>query len=136
MAKITVLYVQPGLPPKSRTIEDSLKELQGLVKGRLELLSFGDIDIFINEEGLLLDLPINRIITGKAPEVPEGFVVVKTDPDLADPGEEGEFRINGDFFVCRHDEEGNNTSLTPEDIDRLTKVFSKLVISSADLETI
>lgn len=65
---LTVLAL-PGCPPTRHHLKDSnLKSLQGAVGGPIELLSIhtpsGPLDVWVNEEGILLGLPFNRTVQG------------------------------------------------------------------------
>lgn len=127
MAKnIRVLFVAVGKPPEIRDIDTDLETMQKLVGGYVEHLSIGDFDFYCNEEAQMLNLPLNRLIPARAPEVPPDTVVIKMDPNLADPGQMGVHMILGDFFICRHNEAGEDESLTPAEALHLSKWISSL----------
>lgn len=125
------------LPAETGEDEDlvHLHAMQSLVGGMLECVGNFDgrgTDIWCNEEGMLLGLPMNRIIAAPpVPEPPEGFTVIYADAfdedggRLARPGEPGEWRIRGDFFIARVDEEGGIASVTDEDVAYYTDLFKE-----------
>jgi len=77
--------------------------MQAIVGGHVELLSLeSGLDLWCNEDALGLQLPLNAIIAARAPEVPAGVELIELGDDLARPGEMGEWRIHGDFFVARN----------------------------------
>lgn len=95
MKAIRVILCKVNQEPVVREIEPTLSSLQSLVGGWLERFPCRDgVSIWCNEEGRLLNLPPNRA----------GFY--------------------GDFFIARHDDVGNITSVTDSDI---AKVGAKLV---------
>jgi hypothetical protein len=112
-----------------------LAAMQKIVGGLVECVGGFDgrgTDLWCNEEGLLLGLPMNRIIAAPpVPEPPEGFTVIYADAfdedggRLARPGEPGEWRIRGDFFIARVDEEGGIASVTDEDVAYYTDLFKE-----------
>lgn len=67
MNKIKVLYVKPRETAKIIEIDNTLKNLQELVGGNIELVYPYDnkIVFIVNEEGRLLNLQPNRIIKGQ-----------------------------------------------------------------------
>lgn len=59
--KIRILVVEPNQEPKQVKIENSLKELQNIVGGLIEIVKLEhNADIICNEEGKLLNLELNR----------------------------------------------------------------------------
>lgn len=74
--------------------ESILAAMQEIVGGLLELVRLPDgLDLWCNEEGVLLGMTPNRIVAGHV--------------------------IHGDFFLARHNEEGEPVSVTTDDIERL-----------------
>lgn len=61
---IRVVVAAPGAKPVISNIDPSLKSLQSIVGGLVECVHVGGLDLWVNEEGLLLDLPFNREIEG------------------------------------------------------------------------
>lgn len=94
MAKITVVACRVGEQPEVVELENSLAAFQKFVGGYVEWVQFrrpDDCGIFCNEEGLIRRLPLNRKVPNAGP-------------------------VHGDFLATAMDEEGNNRSLTPEEI--------------------
>lgn len=58
--RINVWVKEPGKKPEKKEVEHSLKSFQELVGGYVEFVNAGDGDaIFVDEDGLLKDLPYN-----------------------------------------------------------------------------
>ena len=92
--EIRVLIKLVGHKPIKATIKDDLKILQDIVGGLIEVVELTeDIDIICNEEGKLEGLLPN----------------INLDYDI----------IVGDIIFCSHDDMGNFTSLTDEQIKRI-----------------
>lgn len=109
-----------------------LAAMQKIVGGLVECVGGFDgrgTDLWCNEEGLLLDLPFNRVIPAPAtPEPPSGvfdFVIYGDSEDgrLARPGEPGEWRIRGDFFISRVTPDGELASVTDDDVAHYLDLF-------------
>lgn len=98
MSKIKVVVVEPLTEPYEKVIDSSLKAMQQVVEGSIEVIDIEGYDIVLNEEGKLIGGLINRHI--------------------------GSDVIVGTFFVCNHDNAGNFTSLTEEDVNKVIKMFS------------
>lgn len=92
---IQVLICKPGEMPLFTVIDNSLKSMQSVVGGYIEVVTayLPGYDIVCNEEGLIIDLPMNY------------------------------FGIRGTFFVCRSNEEGDFTSLTIEDAKAIMELL-------------
>ena len=60
MATIEAIVIDPGEPARLVEIPDTLEALQGLVGGYIEGVFGEEAVIYVNEEGLLLNLPFNR----------------------------------------------------------------------------
>ena len=89
--EMKVMIKLVGHKPIEATIRDDLKVLQTLVGGLIEVVQLtNDIDIICNEEGKLLNQKPN----------------INLDYDI----------IVGDVIFCSHDDMGNFTSLTDEQI--------------------
>lgn len=58
-----VLRIEPGQEPEIINIENTLKSLQQQVEGYIECVTLapGHVEMIVNEEGWLLDLPFNEI---------------------------------------------------------------------------
>lgn len=62
--KIKILVIEPEKEPYVKLINNTLKSLQKEVDGFIEIVSIEDgVDLIINEEGKLCDMPFNRYIT-------------------------------------------------------------------------
>ena len=96
-----VIFVAVGKPPEVRTVEElDLETLRGFVAGDIEILTVGrdDEHLYINEEGRINGLPLNRYVTDDSGNV---------------------WDILGDFvLLAPGDEEGNETSLTDAQIEK------------------
>lgn len=98
---MNVLVVEPGHLPYEKEI-NGLEQEQAVVGGLIEpIYPYEEaVAIVCNEEGLINGLPFNRSVPG------------------------GYGGVFGTFFVCGLGEE-DFTSLTPEQIKRFKKEFSK-----------
>lgn len=98
---MNVLVVEPGYLPYEKEI-NGLREEQAVVGGLIQAIYpyKEQVAIVCNEEGLLNGLPFNRSVPG------------------------GYGGVFGTFFICGLGEE-NFTSLTPEQVKRFKKEFSK-----------
>ena len=64
MSKIRVLIVEPNKEPRQVRIEHTLKNLQKIVGGLIEFVELEhNVDLICNEEGKLLNLEFNRVVT-------------------------------------------------------------------------
>lgn len=92
---IRIAVFKPGAPVVFDLINNDLKPMQNVVGGYIEVVEIADSGLCLvcNEEGKIDGLPSNRAFAG-----PGGFDIVA-----------------GTFFVCRSDEEGEMTSIRPED---------------------
>ena len=86
-------------PPEIREVDLSLEAMKGLVGGWLECVPLEAlhseavrIDMWLNEEGLLIGLPPNRLVRR--------------------PHDGAEFPIVGDFFIAGSNEDGDTIGLT------------------------
>ncbi len=61
---IDILVVRPGEASEWMQIPNTLKAMQKIVDGKIELVRLWDNDVAVvcNEEALLMDLPPNRIV--------------------------------------------------------------------------
>lgn len=102
--KVFAMRCQEGKAFKGRIeeMQNTLEAEQEFVGGYISALSLTDeIDIIVNEEGKLQDLPINR-------------AWVDDNGKLLDI-------IVGNICACRHDENGNFTSIIDSDIPVILK---------------
>ena len=96
--KIKAVVAEVGKEPEVREILDSLESMQAIVGGYIECIMMpGNIDIYVNEEGTLMDLPFNRFVAGRP--------------------------LVGNIFAVSHDKSGNCVSLNQKQIDTLMKMF-------------
>jgi len=114
---IRVLHCRVGHDPELIEVSESLSSLQKLVQGPVEVVPTKmGFDVWCNEEGRLMDKPLNRRF-------------VDVDPATGRPIRT--LTIHGDFFVARSDEDGELQSL-PEMItfavaaDRLMPVLNSM----------
>lgn len=103
---ITVLLVEPMKYPKVVQIENELKSLQDVVGGLIQpIYPFDDpIALVCNDEGKLMGMAPNRLLKDKN----------GTPYDM----------LCGPFFICGLGKE-DFTSLSPEYIEKYTKMFEK-----------
>ena len=60
--KIRVLIVEPNIEPYQLKVDNTLKSLQHIVGGYIEVLQLEPtVDIICNEEGKVYHLPLNRV---------------------------------------------------------------------------
>ena len=101
--KIRVLVCEVGKQPEVREIENDLSAMQQIVGGYIEAVGLEpQVHLICNEEGKLTGLPLNRPILGLLG---------------------GSDIVCGNFFITRHDEEGENISLTDADIARYRAMY-------------
>lgn len=123
---ITVFVVHPngGYEEKSLPVDDgsTLRELQQEVGGYIERISFdttdGDLDLWVNEEGMLQRLDINLMAMWLTARL-RGSRRPFTEPIL------------GTGVFASGDEEGNTRSLTPAmlaELHRLVEGFKRVKI--------
>ena len=101
-----ILSVEPGKVPEAKEISGSLREMQELVGGPIQVIyPFEEqVALVCNEEGLFLGLPANRGLRDK-------------DGKLYDI-------VCGTFFLCGAPvDEDSFTSLTPEEVERFEQRF-------------
>jgi hypothetical protein len=87
------------------------------------------LDCWLNESGMIDGLPLNWVIPAAPRIAPPGFenaVVIKVDPELADYGQPGEWRLHGDFFFARNDGEGEIASVTDADVKWAEQVWERM----------
>lgn len=98
MSKIRVLIVEPNKEPYVKIIENTLKNLQEIVGGLIEIVELNyNVNIICNEEGKMTGLPLNRVI--------KYDVIV------------GTFIITGQY-------NGETISLSKQQISKCKKIFS------------
>ena len=132
-ASIRVLVCRVGMAPEIQSLQADERgshqaATQALVGRRFTYIELGDgVDLWSNDESLLLGLPLNRVIPTKAPSLAQGFAsdqVIRDRNDLARPGEEAAWRIHGDFFLARGNRRGDLADLRDADIARYVERWS------------
>lgn len=102
-----VLVVEPEHRPEVREIDDSLKAMQQIVGGLIQLIyPFNEPDVVLvcNDEGKVMDFPPNRALRDSSGQM----------YDI----------IFGSFFLCGAPGDSDHfTSLTPEQIKRYEERF-------------
>lgn len=119
---VKVIVVRVGHAPVVEVIAQSerrgghLEGMQAIVCGMVEVVYLADpacpgLELWCNEDGIGLELPLNRVFGATPRRIPAGFedafVIDCTDGRGAKPGEPGVWEIIGDFFLARTDEEGD-----------------------------
>ena len=62
MKKLRILIIEPSKEPYKIKIEYTLENLQKLVGGLIDIIELeNNVDLICNDEGKILELPINRI---------------------------------------------------------------------------
>ena len=97
--EITVLKVEPGKAPEQVTIPNTLKAMQELVGGHIEVINYQGACLICNEDGKLLGLEPNRRI--------------------------GQDVIVGTFFLANSDLEAQMFSLSEEDLSHFRQQFAQ-----------
>ncbi len=99
--QIKVLKIDPDKAPYVKEIENTLQGLQSEVGGLIEVLSLDDGNILLcNEEGKLNGMAPNRWL--------------------------GSGIINGPFFICGDDQNGDFASLSEDAIKKYQAQFSEI----------
>ena len=101
-----VLVVEPERRPEVQEIDDSLKEMQGIVGGYIQsIYPFEEpVALVCNDEGKLMDLPANRGLRDENGQI----------YDI----------VFGTFFLCGAPADSDHfTSLTPEQIEQYRNMF-------------
>lgn len=94
MFDISVLVKNVGEDIVYKEIECSLESMQSIVGGYIERLRITqDIDMWLNEEGILMKLPLNVITTNRGEAIDH---------------------IYGNVVFASHDDEGNIISLSED----------------------
>jgi hypothetical protein len=106
---IQIVVVEPNRKPYRKDIQNTLEAMQDIVGGYIENVTIGDtrkgarIGLVVNEEGKLLDLPLNRRIVH--------FDI-----------------LVGTFFITAYNLQGDNISLTNEECNHFIKRFSTMEV--------
>ena len=96
---IQFLKIEPGKAPEAVTIPNTLKAMQQMVGGYIEVIPLDDVCLVCNEEGKLMGLPGSRRL--------------------------GDDIIAGTFFLSGDTPDGDFCSLMPEQIDRWGRHFAQ-----------
>lgn len=121
------MVVRTGKPPAIESVSETLEDWQKLVGGNVQCIGVAkDLELFCNEDGIQLRLPLNRRVVAPGPNV-DGydFVLMGLEAGkLAVNGEMGVHVIRGDFFVVRVGANGDVVDLTDGD-----ETFLKTILS-------
>lgn len=107
---IQVVIVEPARAPYKKTIPNTLEAMQEIVGGYIEIVNIGHtetggtIAIVVNEEGKIINLPMNRIINGRG----------------------GSDILVGTFFMIAYNMKGDNVSLNDAECEKLMKQFKRM----------
>ena len=97
MRTLKAIVVGTDRPPEVRDVEDDFTTYQKVVGGYIEGIITGDFTMYVNEEGVLDGLPLNRVATA--------FIEDATGRGLD---------IYGPVIILGPpDSEGNDTSVLP-----------------------
>ena len=111
------MIVEPMQPPRIEEIEPTLRNLQSIVGGYIEIVpaELGDSALVIcNEEGKIDNLPPNRFVYDE-----EGIPY-----DM----------IAGTFIICDENQEGELDSITPEHEAKYMERYSnEMIISEVEV---
>lgn len=128
---LTVLHLKAGdLQPQTRVIVNKLDNLQALVGGWLDVVRAGGYlpeelantalskyDIWVNDEGLINNLPFNICLNVQA---------------LTEKRYDYAGILAGDIFLARHDDDGNTTSIELSDVPELKRVLQTLMLTNQE----
>jgi hypothetical protein len=108
--QIQVVIVEPNKKPYAKIIENRLGAMNDIVGGYIEIVRMGrttptgaELVITVNEEGKLMQLPLNRIIAGFDTLV-------------------------GTFFISAANMQGDNVSIDHETAAKLIKQFTPVEV--------
>jgi hypothetical protein len=117
VVSIRILACRVGRPSAVEELANDLGPMQAFVGGLIEAVGLGNgLTIVCNDDGAG---PFNRAVPARAAFInPNDWDWVHRPPGLAEPGTMGVYRVHGDFFVARTDDEGEFVSLTDADLSR------------------
>lgn len=99
------VYGFKGSGQGAMDIEDSLETVQDFVGGQIDVYSVtDDLDLVLNGEGLINGLDVRAVVLG------EGEIINERNIRAV---------IQGDCFVCRHNEKGDFVSIEDGDIETI-----------------
>ena len=108
---IRVLVVEPWKDPEVRTIENSLEGIQQIVQGYIECVTLHDkagenLVLICNEEGKIMNLPMNANVPEINDVIFGTFLIASTDRDEFASLTDGQiFEMNERFMLNGRDEE-------------------------------
>lgn len=128
---ITILHLRAGdLEPVIEIIPHTLENLHALVGGCLDVVRAGSYlpealantalakyDIWVNDEGLINNLPFNICLNVQA---------------LTEKRYEYAGILAGDIFLAGHDDDGNTTSIEFSDVPELKRVLQTLMLTNQE----
>lgn len=142
---VKVIVCRVGEEPAWEVLQPSrnghLNAMQRVVGGMVEVVHLADpavpgLELWCNEEGMLIGLPINRVFGATPRRTPAGFedafVIDTTGGAGARPGEPGEWRIRGDLFLARSDDEGELVDATDADMAWARATFRGANLAAAE----
>lgn len=104
--EIQIVVVEPNKKPYKKTIPNTLAAMHDIVGGYIEIVKLGqqtptgaNIIITVNEEGKLLEMPLNRVVIGFD-------------------------NLVGTFFISAANLVGDNVSLDDQTANKMIKQFS------------
>ncbi len=127
-----VLLCRVGYAPVMEMLTQSkdgtfLDAMQNVVGGLVQCITLDDgCELWSWEEACLFETPLNRTIPTAPRRPPPGFedaFIIRMDSDLVEYGQPGEWRIHGDFFLARSDDEGRTIPPTAADVAKYTALF-------------
>jgi len=95
---IQAVIKNPGQDPIVVKIDPSLESLQRFVGGYIEVLHTSNLDLIVNEEGLMINLPFNTYVNG----IP----------------------LVGTIIAVGHDDEGETIGLTDAQVSMAMNLLS------------
>ena len=96
--RIRNVLARVGEAPVVTEIENTLEAMQATVGGYVECVQVGDLDVWLNEDGLGLSLPFNRTVEGTP--------------------------LVGPIFVAASNEDGDTLGLTDAQVTRALALLS------------
>jgi hypothetical protein len=110
--EIQVVVVEPMKAPYKKTIKNNLDAMKEIVEGYIEVLPIGrtetggNIILTLNEEGKLMNLPMNKILVGRG----------------------GHDILVGTFFISASNMQGDNITLNDAECEKLIKRFKGMEV--------
>lgn len=106
--EVQIVVVEPNKRPYKKTVKNDLKTTQDIIGGYMENIFIGDYDgiklaIVCNEDGIRLDLPLNRRIIGR-------------------------YNLLGTFYITGYNKQGDKITLPDFLAETYIKRFSPLEV--------